>query len=160
MAYTYVAVKGVVENKRTLGDLKYLVKFCHTGNLEVFHSVINKYCPKRLHFSLQGMIARTQLAVLDFNSGIDNQQATTKDGTLRFKHSFSRVTQSWVIKKITTKKKERQYLDELMTAVVDESPDLLGTKLREVGDIQPNIAPIEKPNKEEEIRNTRTRFQT
>ena len=27
------------------------------------------------------------------------------------------------------KKKERQYLDELMTAVVDEPPDLLGTKL-------------------------------
>ena len=42
--------------------------------------------------------------VLDFNSGIDNQQATTKDGTLRFKQSFSRVTQNWVIKKITEKK--------------------------------------------------------
>ena len=155
----FLAVKGVVENKRTLGDLKYLVKFCHTGNLEVFHSVINKYCPKRLHFSIQGMIARTQLAVLDFNSGIDNQQATTKDGTLRFKQSFSRVTQNWVIKKIT-EKKERQYLDELMTAVVDEPPDHFGTKLPQVGDIQPNIAPVEKPNKEEAIRNMRTRFET
>ena len=43
-----------------------------------------------------------------------------------------------------------------MTAVVDEPPDLLP----QVGDIQPNIAPVEKPNKEEAIRNMRTRFQT
>ena len=47
-----------------------------------------------------------------------------------------------------------------MTAVVDEPPDHFGTKLPQVGDIQPNIAPVEKPNKEEAIRNMRTRFET
>jgi len=85
---SFLALKSVVENKKTLSDLMYLVEFRHTGNLEVYHSVINKYCPKRLHFSMHGMIARTQLAVLDFNSGVNNEQARTKGGTLRYKQVF------------------------------------------------------------------------
>ena len=70
----------MVENKKILADIKYLNKFCHMGNLELFHSVLNKYYSKRLYFTLQGMIARTQLAVLDYNCGSNNTQATTKDG--------------------------------------------------------------------------------
>jgi len=46
------------------------------------------------------MIARTQLAIMDFNCCADNVQAMTKDGTLRYKQVFSRVTQSWVVKKV------------------------------------------------------------
>ena len=118
----FLAVTSVVENKNTLRDLNYLTKFCHTGNLEVYHSVINKYCPKRLHFSLFGMIARTQLAVLDFNSGSDTKHATKKDGTLRYKQVFCRITQNWVVKKIT-EKKERKYLEELMKFTIEASPD-------------------------------------
>ena len=37
--------------------------------LEVFHSLYNLYCPKRISFSYEGMYARTQLAVMDHNSG-------------------------------------------------------------------------------------------
>ena len=62
---SFLALKNVVENKKILADIKYLSKFCHAGNLEVFDSVLNKFCPKRLHFTLEGMIARTQSAVLD-----------------------------------------------------------------------------------------------
>ena len=60
----------MVEIKKILADIKYLSKFCHTGSLEVFHSVLNKYCPKRLHFTLEGMITRTQLAELDYNTQV------------------------------------------------------------------------------------------
>ena len=90
----------MVENKNILTDIKYLSKFCHTGNLEVFHSVLNKYCPKRLHFTLGGMIAKTQLAMLDYNCGSNNTQVATKDGKRRYKQIFSKVTQNWVVKKI------------------------------------------------------------
>ena len=76
---SFLALKNVVENKKILADIKYLSKFCHTGNLGVFHSLLNKYCPKRLHFTLEGMIARTQLALLDYNCGSNNGQATAKD---------------------------------------------------------------------------------
>ena len=75
----FLAVESIVKNKRELCDLSYLVNVCHTGNLEVFHSLLNNYCPKRLHFSPHGMIARTQLAVLDYNCGADCSQATTAD---------------------------------------------------------------------------------
>ena len=34
---SFLALKNVVENKKILVDIKCLSKFCHTGNLEVFH---------------------------------------------------------------------------------------------------------------------------
>ena len=76
---------NVVEIKTILADIKYLSKFCQVGNLGILHSVLNKYCPKRLHFTLEGLIARTQLAVLDYNCGSNNTQATTKKGKRRYK---------------------------------------------------------------------------
>ena len=81
---SYIALENIVTNKNIIGDLRYLASFFHTGSLEVFHSLLNKYCPKRLHFSLHGMVARTQLAVLDYNSGANVEQAKTKTGTLRY----------------------------------------------------------------------------
>ena len=43
---TFLALKNGVENENILADIKYLGKFCHTDNLEVFHSVLNKYFQK------------------------------------------------------------------------------------------------------------------
>lgn len=154
----FVAVQDLVNSKRTLSDLHYLIKFCHTGNLEVYYSVINKYCPKRIHFSLLGMIARTQLAVLDFNSDSNRNQATRKDGTLRYKQVFSRVTQNWVVKKIV-EQKDTKYRDELMALMSNIiSTDLETLPLPCIPEIPQNIAPLEKPNKDEAIRNMITRF--
>ena len=66
----YKVSESIVTDKSLLGALKFLTKFNHTGTLEVYHSVYNKYSPKRLHFSLRGIIARAELAVLDFNCGV------------------------------------------------------------------------------------------
>ena len=57
-----------------------LTGFHHTGALEVFHSLLLKYCPKRQHFSYIGMQARIELAILDHNYNTDRKQATTKKG--------------------------------------------------------------------------------
>ena len=54
--------------------------FCFIGGIEVHNSVRLKYCPKRSHFSLQGMVARNQLAVLDHNENIRRPVAQTYDG--------------------------------------------------------------------------------
>ena len=150
---SFLALKNVVENKKILADIKHLSKFCHTGNLEVFHSVLDKYFPKRLHFTLEGMIARTQLAVLDYNCGSNNTQATTKDGERRYKHIFSKVTQNWVVKKIS-ETKDREYIHELLSSTLEASPNTTGDKLRRISSIPPNIDPIEKPA----IENMKTRF--
>ena len=75
----------MVENEKIFVDIKYHSELCYTESLEVFHSVLNIYCPKRFHFTLEGMIARMQLAVLDYNCDLNNTQATAKDGKRRYK---------------------------------------------------------------------------
>ena len=154
----FIALERVVMNKTLLGDLKYLASFNHTGNLEVFHSLYNKYCPKRLHFSLHGMIARSQLAVLDFNAGSSVGQAKTKDGRLRYKQSFSKVTQNWVVKKIAAEK-SRHYIHDLFECTIDRNTKF-EDNIPQTGEIPKNIAPFEKPDKEESIQSMRTRFVT
>lgn len=53
------ALKQVVLDKRLLNDLDLLTKFIHTGVLEVYHSLYNKYFPKRQHFGYKGMVAQS-----------------------------------------------------------------------------------------------------
>ena len=127
---SYVALEKVVLDKNLLGAFEYLTSFNHTDTLEVYHSLYNKLCPKCLHFSYSGMIARSQLAVPDHNSGIDAVQSETKTEDKRVKLQFS---------KYKTVSSNETY----------ESPKL--------ENVPSNIAPIEKPNKEECIKNKRTR---
>ena len=65
---------------RLLRDIKILNGFHHTGSLEVFHSLLLKYCPKQQHFSYDGMQARIELAILDHNYNTDRKQAVTTSG--------------------------------------------------------------------------------
>ena len=103
------------------------------------------------------MIARTQLAVLDYNCGSSNTQATTKDGNRRYKQIFSKVMQNWVVKKIS-KRKDQEYIHKLLSSTLEAPPDATSDKLPTIGLIPSNIAPIEKPDKEEAIENMKTRF--
>ena len=63
----YIALEQVVKEKSLLSDLPYLTDFEHMGQLEVYHSLYNKFCRKRSHFGWDGMVARSQLAILDYN---------------------------------------------------------------------------------------------
>ena len=103
------------------------------------------------------MIARTQLAILDFNCCSGNVQVVSKDGSLRYKQVFSRVTQSWVVKKIM-KTKERPYLYFLLEKTIKITKDLNENGLPIISDIPKNIATKEKLPKEDAINNMRTRF--
>ena len=81
-SFAYAALKKTVLNKRLINDLKYMTDFNHTGTLEIYHSLYNKYSPKSLHFSCPVMIARTQLAAIDFNSGVGLAHRKNKEGDL------------------------------------------------------------------------------
>jgi len=65
-------------------DLEMMVEFTHTGDIECFNALLNKYCSKRFFYSHHSMLARTCLAALDHNLNTDRQQATTSEGLLRF----------------------------------------------------------------------------
>ena len=95
-------------DKRLLNDLKYVTDFNHTDTLEVYHSLYNKYSPKRLHFSYPFMIARVQLAVLEFNSVVGSAHRKNKQEDLQYKHQFLKITQSWVVKTYTKGKKRKR----------------------------------------------------
>ena len=64
------------------------------------------------------MIARSQLARLDFNAGVGLRQVETKFVELRFTQQFPKVTQSWIARKFISKK-DKIYSSHLMDKVVD-----------------------------------------
>ena len=88
----YAALQSIVLDARLIKHLPNLPLFNHSGNIEVFHNLMLKYCPKRLKFSYEGMYARTQLAVMDHNSNLSRKQALTKNNEARSKVNFSKVT--------------------------------------------------------------------
>ena len=96
------ALCTIVQDKKLTSDLQQLTRFCHTGTLENFHSVLLKWCPKRIHFSYEGMRARSQLACLSHNENVGRAQATTAAGILRHKLVFPKAKGHWVVKKSCT----------------------------------------------------------
>ena len=106
---------------------------------------------------MNGMIAMTQLAVMDFNDSICNKQAATADGSLFCKQVFSRVTQSWEVKKVM-KKRNRSYLEPLLRSTLDITLNNNKNYLPILGDIPKNIANKNKPEKATAIINIKSRF--
>ncbi|XP_057317565.1 uncharacterized protein LOC130662674 [Hydractinia symbiolongicarpus] len=153
----YIALEKIVNEKQLLNDLKHVADFKHTGQLEVYHSLLNKYCPKRLTFSYAGMVARTQLAVLDHNSGVERQQATTSDGRLKFKVSFTKITKEWVAKKVMDPK-EKKYQEDLMKEVFDLVQKIKAPIFFKLPETPRNIALKINPGKEVVVSNMRSRF--
>lgn len=153
----FEALQAIVFDKAILKDMVHLTKFSHTGILEVYHSVLNKWAPKSTHFSLRGMIARTQLAALDFNLGSPLNQAKTKDGEYKYNVTFSKATKTWSAKPI----KEKKSLDifaELVNKTVDAVLRKKSIQIPVTQTIPKNIASIPKPDKKEVIENQKSRF--
>ncbi|KAL5021024.1 hypothetical protein ScPMuIL_000179 [Solemya velum] len=110
----HTEIKKIVLNTRFLNDMTKLTLFCHTGDLESYHFLITKYCPKRQHFGMEGMIARTQLAALDYSHNVNRKQAVVmkgKDkGQLRYKSVCTKQNKQWVLKPVMEHKHIHTYL--------------------------------------------------
>ena len=89
-------VKDLLFRIKLAKNIRYLVEFNHTGQIEVFHLFLNTNCPKRL----LGMIIRHQLAILDFNCGMNLPEATNKTGEKQCKLQHSKLTKPWTLKQI------------------------------------------------------------
>ena len=155
----HVALEEVVFNKKLLKDLKLVTEFHHTGNLEVYHSMMLKYCPKRQHFSHEGMNARTQLAVLDHNQNCARKQAVVKQGSsqgaLRYNLVFPKVRKTWVVKPIK-EVKTYGHVDILMEKILKQKRSK-GKKSKR--SMPRNITTKEKPDKKTAIQAHISRFQ-
>ena len=83
------ALNSIVTDRNLLKAILYLADFCHTCNLEVYHSVIFKYLLNNIHFSHEGMVFCRQLAILHFNHVITDEHAKRKEDNLpRYKMEF------------------------------------------------------------------------
>ena len=103
------------------------------------------------------MIARAELAPLDFNAGMGLQHPKTKKGELRYKQQFSRITQSWFVKKVTDKK-ERIYMEDLMEETIAIKTSNMAYPVPCLKNVPKNIAPTEKPDKRGVIKQHENRF--
>ena len=102
-------------------DLAKVTEFHHTGELEQHHSLMHKYVPKREHFSHNGIIARTQLAILDHNHNVHRDQAIVKCGPNKeeklFKISYPKQRNNWVANPIGGTK-SYNYIETMMDKVI------------------------------------------
>ena len=156
---SHKALQSIVLDKHLIKALSQMTEANHTGDLEVYHSVLLKYCEKRSHFSHDGMVARTALAALDNNHNIGRQHARTQTGELRYKVAYPKGRRDWVAKPIT-EDKSYHYITDMMTSVValrcsDTSPS--NHKFTR-SQLPTNIAPVPRPPKHDVIAKHRSRF--
>ena len=105
-----------------------------------------KYVPKWEHFSYNGMLARTQLAILDHNNNVNRKQSVVKNGSHQGEKRYKEI-----------KKQKSYHYIKTMTN------DVLLTKQGHNFDYQPVIqakciAPISRPPKEEVIQQHQSRM--
>ncbi|XP_031755428.1 uncharacterized protein LOC108644833 isoform X2 [Xenopus tropicalis] len=161
------SLKLIINGNSLLRDIGKIEKFCHTSDLENFHSKVLKYKPKRLCFKMDGMIARTALAALSHNRNVNRQQAVVKSGkksTLavgkkRFKIVFPKQKKQWVAKPIY-----EALLDEHLFEIMSDSIKILNGEITHewlsMSKRMPkNIATCERPAKSEVIEQYLSRFE-
>ena len=86
--YLYVSIALLSGCSYTATNTRYSM-IC---SLEIFHAVILKWAPKRVHFSYNGMRARVQSACLSHNANIGRAHAKTKEGVLRYRLEYTKST--------------------------------------------------------------------
>jgi hypothetical protein len=138
------------------------------GMLEVFHSVLLKYAPKRQEFDYPQMTTRLQLAALDHNHNTNRPQAvvhkptanSAAKGELRFRTRWSKATSQWVVEPI---KEDKDYSFAINLLEETVNTRLSGVTLGRVErppHMPKNTAPKQMEcSKEELVANKKSRFE-
>ena len=99
-------VRNAIEGRDggRLADLPMMCGFTHTGDIEQYNNLHNKYAPKNVYFSHSSMMVRTALTALDHNANTDRVQGTTREGQKKFELITHRDGKKWFIRKVMDKK--------------------------------------------------------
>ena len=103
------------------------------------------------------MLARSQLAIMDFNQGSNLEQAKTKKGEDKYKMQFSKITKTWSSKPVK-KQKDRTYLQDMVTETVNFAAERKYPDKPAIPSLPDNIVSTPKPNKVDVIKNPLSRF--
>lgn len=94
-------LKSIVQDSSLLNDLDPLSVFCHTGEIEFFHSMVLKYRSRQHNFGMDAVVARTQLAAMDYNQNVSRLLATSDpERTFHYHYNFSKENRDGVVSKI------------------------------------------------------------
>lgn len=147
-------LSDIISNDNFLKDLKHTKNYCHTGCLESYHNVRLKYTPKKSHFSYDGMVLRSMLAILDHN-------VNTGRGIVRSGIRYSKATKKYVEQSIRSPKcyKWRQEIVDKVCSFVGGSVDLAIEEDPYAVNVPQNIAPNSRPSPEEFQHTRYSRFQ-
>ncbi|XP_056425796.1 uncharacterized protein LOC130367402 [Hyla sarda] len=157
----------IVLNPIILRDIRQLSSFCHTGELEVYHSIVLKYRPKRIHFYMDSMVARTQLAAMDHNNNVGRIRAVVRKatdagepmGTVRHRYEYSKARRAWVVKPVYEPTCQ-DFLFEVMTEIIEmvRNPDDSDWHSRRES-LPRNIAPTPRPDPADLLADYMSRFE-
>ncbi|XP_064482816.1 uncharacterized protein LOC135395651 [Ornithodoros turicata] len=92
---TYRRVQDILLSPALLKDIPFLSSQEQTYGLEAFHSVLIHFLPKSYAFSDEGMVARTQLAIIHFNENADRVQLE-REGAKQYRLKALKVKKTWV----------------------------------------------------------------
>ncbi len=112
----FKALQTIVTDTRTNNALPYLTQFCHTGELEVFHSSLLKYCPKKSHFMYNSMKTRLYIAALDWNTQT-RTTARDNDGKIKEKLVYCKRNKQWV-KRVQYKIKSGNHISPFLQKIM------------------------------------------
>ena len=113
---------------------------------------------QKANISHLGMVTRSQLAVMDSNSGSDLPQAKTKGDQGKYNFGYSKITKRWSSKPIKIKKDKTRYFEMInrTVEVIKNKIQLTLPKLPE--NLPKNFATTERPNKKIVIETQKSRF--
>ncbi|XP_063967369.1 uncharacterized protein LOC135157003 isoform X2 [Lytechinus pictus] len=155
------ALQEILFDKNLTDAIGHITKACHTGELESFHNMLLKYCPKRKHYHYAGMQARLQLAVLDHNHNTARKPAVIKKGPRKGEQKvalkYSKRTKEWVAK-LMKEKKDYSYLVEILENILKMRSGEIEVETVVLPELPKNVAPTPRPSKEEVMARKYTRF--
>ncbi|OCT64720.1 hypothetical protein XELAEV_18045817mg [Xenopus laevis] len=162
----YITFTDIILSFTLLKDLDQLSHFCHTGELEVYHSKQLKYRSKRYHYFMDGMFARTQIGALDHNYNVQREQAKVsvsgmgRDpcGSMRHKQEFTKARKDWVVKPIFEPTSNAFLFSMMRDVMLCASGELNVTWISPCAQLPANIALQERPPKKEAVEKHLSRF--
>ncbi|XP_064470217.1 uncharacterized protein LOC135384967 [Ornithodoros turicata] len=153
---TYRKVTDIIAAPALLKDIPQLSSQDQTYGLEAFHSVMLHFTPKTFSFHDEGMLARTQLAVLHYNENADRAQLE-KEGSKQYRLKPSKVKKAWLVVPV---KEDATY--EYATALTAEVLRRIKQKHKEPPAVEARPARSasygERPTLEEAMERFQSRF--
>ena len=127
-----------------------MLSLIHTGELEVFHTMLLKYAPKRQHFPYDSMKARLMLAALDWNNQSRIKVLDT-EGKVKEDLVYSKRRKMWVSRARYIR--QSHHIEPLMDRVVALRRDreTLPPMTRPLSGITSHVAAVIKPEKSAKV---------